>query len=119
MNAKSLVQIYESLSPGEQAKALASWMHAATIDARDTYIPGTQGIADPVRLRGFNELQHRIAGQLQSVLDGHKPERVEQETLMELICSAGKELRATTMQKVTGELGGSAPSSTRRERRAG
>jgi hypothetical protein len=35
---------------------------ALTILARGTYVPGTDEVFDPRRLRGFNELIHRVAG---------------------------------------------------------
>jgi hypothetical protein len=72
MTTKALVQAIAGQSAEEQAKSVAAWLHAATIDARDTYIPGVEGVADPVRLRRLNELQHRLAGELRSVLDGER-----------------------------------------------
>ena len=72
---------------------LAAWAQALTIDARDTYIPGTQAVADPVRLRGFNEIQHRVCGQLQAVLDSVE-ERYSDEVFFGVLLEAGKELHA-------------------------
>ena len=115
MNAKSIFQAFSELSATEQSKLLAAWMHAVTIDARDTYIAGTLGIADPVRLRGFNELQHRIVGSLLSALD--KTVGID-ESFIESLWEDSKELRATTlragMEKIASTI-----ATPRRQRRAG
>jgi len=94
MTAKSLIELIQSQSFEVQAKGLASWMHAATIDARGTYIPGTEAIADPVRLRRFNELQHRLSGHLRGTLDGVK---LSGEFLSELLETA-RDLQAVALR---------------------
>jgi hypothetical protein len=47
--------------------ALLFWI---TMLARDTYAVGGNSIEDPVRMRRFNELAHRVASQMQTVAKG-------------------------------------------------
>ena len=42
--------------------------HALTVLARDTYEVGRDGLTDPSRLRGINELQHRILSFLMALM---------------------------------------------------
>jgi len=115
MNAKTIAQAFTELSTVEQAKCLAAWMHAATVDARDTYIPGTEAIADPVRLRYFNELQHQISSRLMHALD--KSREIDELSIAAL-WEGAKELRAsvlrTSMEKIATSI-----ATSRRQRRAG
>ncbi|GAK55776.1 hypothetical protein U27_02735 [Candidatus Vecturithrix granuli] len=41
-----------------------------TIQARDTYDPGTKGVCDPERLREFNESLHRVVSAVHLCLAG-------------------------------------------------
>jgi hypothetical protein len=97
MNVKSLVLIFSALRADQQVKHLAEWAHAVTIDARDTYIPGVEGIADPVRLRRFNELQHRLLGQLIAVL--HQQSSSEYESFLAMVVENAKELHAVALKE--------------------
>ena len=115
MNAKTIFQVFSKLSSAEQSKILAAWIHAVTIDARDTYIAGTEGIADPVRLRGFNELQHRIAGGLLSALD--KTAGID-EAFIEMLWEGSKELRAAALRAGMEKIAIS-NATPKRQRRAG
>jgi len=96
MTAKALAQTFSALSSDEQAALVAQWSHMLTIDARDTYIPGTLGIADPVRLRGFNEILHRVSNQLRAILADRTcyPDDV----FMEMLTEAAQELHAAGFQ---------------------
>ena len=49
----------------ERQKWVASLLFELTIMARSTYTVGGEGLDDPPRMRQFNELMHRAAGQLQ------------------------------------------------------
>jgi len=55
-----------------QAKitALARLAYEMTVLARDTYEPGTLGISDPARIRGINEVMHRVTSRLVDLLRG-------------------------------------------------
>jgi len=89
---------YKKLDQQGQIRLLGSIAHSLTIDARETYIPGTEGIADPVRLRGMNELQHQIAGQLLSLLnaDGN---RYPDDVFVEMLLNRLDELRCPYARK--------------------
>jgi hypothetical protein len=55
---------YLWLSPEDRWKWIARLLFALTIFARDTYTVGGLGLEKPERMRQFNELAHRVAGQL-------------------------------------------------------
>ena len=120
MTAKSLTQAFATLNLEQQAQHLARWACALTIDARDTYIPGTEAIADPVRLRKFNEFQHRLTNQLRALLE-HDTARFTEEEFCALVVEAVKELHAkqlaSDLEKIV--VPSTLSSSVRRQRRAG
>jgi hypothetical protein len=64
MDESQVIRIYGSLDRNAQILLLARLAHEMTVCARETYVVGTEDIADPQRLRMFNELLHRITGQL-------------------------------------------------------
>jgi hypothetical protein len=61
---------YLSLSAEQKLRWLAQLTFALTVFSRDTYAVGESGLTDPIRMRRFNELAHRIATQLRDQLDG-------------------------------------------------
>jgi hypothetical protein len=68
MTADEVVTAYAALDPTRQIRVLADFAHRLTITARGTYIPGTQDVADPRRLRMLNEVQHRVTGHIRNLL---------------------------------------------------
>jgi hypothetical protein len=112
MNAKALSLVFKSLSKEQQIKHIVAWAHAATIDARDTYIPGVEGIADPVRLRRFNELQHHLSGQLLNLVEGHSG--VDHDLFLTMVFDAAKELQASSLKQKLNTIGSEASPSHRR-----
>jgi len=60
------------LSPDEQAVVLARFVFELTISARDTYVPGSNRVQFPERLRALNEIQHRVTERLVDVLLGRE-----------------------------------------------
>ncbi len=102
MNAKALAHLFSALTTDRQVKHLSVWCYAATIDARDTYIPGVEGIADPVRLRRFNELQHQLAGRLVGLVDGSGAG--DDELFISAVVEAAKELHAVMLKEKLAEL---------------
>jgi hypothetical protein len=60
------VSRYCATPASDQWRWLAKLAFLLSVLARDTYVVGGTGIADPIRMRRFNELAHRVAGQLQS-----------------------------------------------------
>jgi hypothetical protein len=61
---------FAKLSTSEQAVVLARFAFELTIAARDTYVPGSNAVQFPERLRAINEIQHRVMGRLADVLRG-------------------------------------------------
>jgi hypothetical protein len=118
MNAKALAESFAGSSSHEQAKLLSAWMHALTLDARDTYIAGTEAIADPVRLRGMNEAQHRISGQLHKILCDDT-DRYPDEVFMAMMLDVTKSLRANFLKSELEKMGEKAVQQGRTGRRAG
>jgi hypothetical protein len=59
-----------SWSNADKAYFLAVLAHELTVSARCTYEVGTTGVLQPEVLRGFNELQHRVAASLRHHLRG-------------------------------------------------
>jgi hypothetical protein len=53
-------------------KWFAKLLFALTMFARNTYVVGGSGLADPERMRCFNELTHRTAQQLKNLAVGYK-----------------------------------------------
>ena len=60
------------LSPEDRWKWFAKLLFALTMLARNTYVVGGNGLADPERMRCFNELTHRTAQQLKNFAVGYK-----------------------------------------------
>jgi hypothetical protein len=51
---------FKTFSAGDQALFLVRLAADLTVEARGTYIPQSEDVSDPSRLRMFNEAQHRI-----------------------------------------------------------
>jgi hypothetical protein len=74
---------YLTLSHDLRLRWLAELLSALTIFARMTYTVGGEGLDEPERLRRFNELFHRVAGQLRDAATGNpgRPDDVFIKTL--------------------------------------
>src|SRR3954464_10968927 len=70
MTADEAVAAFSALPVDRQIAVLARYAFEITIVARGTYVPGTEDIADPQRLRLLNERQHRVTGHICRLLDG-------------------------------------------------
>jgi len=81
---------YANLSEHDKLLFPAALSHDLTIAARDCYVPGTEGVADPSRLRAFNELQHRISSQQRDMLKA--ADRYPDDVFIELLVSGLEEL---------------------------
>lgn len=87
-------------------------LHRLTVEARDTYAPGSGAVADPERLRSFNEIVHRIsaashralhpheAAEARGLVLGEYPDDEEHETLLgsQLVRAFGASLEAVSAQ---------------------
>jgi hypothetical protein len=68
MTLDEIVVAYAALPTDRQIRLLADYASRLTIIARGTYVRGAEDIADPRRLRMFNEVQHRVTGHLCKLL---------------------------------------------------
>lgn len=62
-----------------KAALLAKTAHELTMRARDTYEPGTRGVTDPARLRGINEVIHRLTRRILTLCRGTEDDWKEAE----------------------------------------
>jgi hypothetical protein len=65
-----VISRFTKLSRNEQAVVLARFAFELTISARDTYVPGSNSVEFPERLRALNEIQHRVTSRLVDILLG-------------------------------------------------
>jgi hypothetical protein len=72
MTVDDAITAFSKMTEEEQGRFLATLAHDITIVARGTYVPGTEEVADPPRLRRLNEAQHLVVGQLIKVLNRNK-----------------------------------------------
>jgi hypothetical protein len=63
-------QRFRSLDAASQARVLARIAQMLTVEARESYEVGTDGVTDPVALRRSNEVMHRITSQISALLEG-------------------------------------------------
>ena len=73
MTQEELLVFYDRLhSPEQRVQFLLTLAFKLTISARETYEFQSTNVVEPTRLRGINELQHRIVGQASRILgNGH------------------------------------------------
>lgn len=82
MTVEDAITAFSKMTEEEQGRFLATLAHEITIVARGTYVPGTEEVADPPRLRRLNEVQHLVVGQLIKLLDKN-PKRYPDEVLIQ------------------------------------
>ena len=82
------------LPPPKKAKFLLNLAHALTVRARGAYVIGSPGVSDPQRLRGVNELLHKVVGHLVYLADADRsgyPDDVLLQILHEVAEEGGAE----------------------------
>lgn len=84
MIIEGAIAAYSCLTLDQQVQVLAAYAHDLTVIARGTYVPGTEDIADPRRLRMLNEVQHRVTGHLRHLLLGDS-NRYPDDTIVRII----------------------------------
>ena len=84
MNVQHAIEVFDNFSPEEKIDVLVQFAHALTILARDTYEVGTEGLGNPSRLRGINEIQHRVTSFL-IALRKNDVKRYPDDVLMRII----------------------------------
>lgn len=88
MKVDKAITTFCNMSREGQIAFLVSYAHWLTVVARDTYEAAAEGVTDPARLRRINEIQHRVTGHLQRLLDDD-PERYPDDVLTTIIVSNG------------------------------
>lgn len=73
MASQAFVDALANSSNGEQALLLSLLGHELTIVARTAYEFQGPGVTDPRLLRDLNEIQHRLHGQIFSLLRNSAP----------------------------------------------
>jgi hypothetical protein len=109
MNAEQFLKKYVTLTVEQRITFLARLAASITVDARGTYVPGTDGVAEPSRLREFNEFLHRVTFQLTHMLSG-TPERYPDAVFAEIVWDfaeavASRDSLVAAMKSVTTETG--------------
>jgi hypothetical protein len=93
MTADEAVSRYTSMGTDVQVRFLARFAFELTILARGTYVAGTDEVAEPVRLRVLNEVQHRVVGQLCKLLEGDSARYADEDIARILIADDEQLLR--------------------------
>ncbi len=74
---EAVIRIFQKLDKIKRMQLIAYLSYELTIYARDTYEPGTGGLLDPERLRGFNEMMHQLTGFILALIQGSDVVREE------------------------------------------
>jgi hypothetical protein len=74
MTPQDCEKLLSTLSVAEQSRLLALVGHELTILGRFAYEFQGPGVTDPRMLRDLNEIQHRLHGQLFSLLHRQRPD---------------------------------------------
>ena len=67
---KEIARIFLTFDKQKQGQFIADLTYELTIYARDTYETGSLGLVDPVRMRGINEIMHRLTYRLLGLIQG-------------------------------------------------
>jgi hypothetical protein len=68
VNSHETTSKYQELNSRHQQQFLALLAYRLTLKGRETYRTGNTGLSAPERLKGINEVQHRILSKLSSSL---------------------------------------------------
>ncbi|HEX4054289.1 MAG TPA: hypothetical protein VHX86_08490 [Tepidisphaeraceae bacterium] len=93
MKRHELLDKYATLSKAQRLAFLCRLAAELTVCARDTYMPGSNQVAKPERLRAFNELQHRLTGHLRDLATGNR-DRYPDDVICGIIFEGARELDA-------------------------
>jgi hypothetical protein len=93
MKRHEFLDKYSPLSKQQRLAFLSRLAAELTLCARDTYVAGSNQVADPERLRAFNELQHRIVAYLRDLAVGDR-DHYPDDTICGIIFEGTRELDA-------------------------
>jgi hypothetical protein len=68
VDTPTAISRFSAAGKDDQLRLLARFGHNLTVEARDTYVPQTDQVHTPSRLRAINEIQHRVLGHIYSLL---------------------------------------------------
>jgi hypothetical protein len=84
MTREEAISKFSALSQNQQIAALASFGYEITLDARGTFVPGTDDVEDPPQLRRLAEVLHRVLSHIWHLTAGHK-ERYPDEVIVSIM----------------------------------
>jgi hypothetical protein len=87
MTREQAISQYSALSDIRQIAVLAAIGFEITIDARATYVPGTEDVANPPQLRRLSEVLHRVLSHIRNLANGHK-ERYPDDVIVTILWEA-------------------------------
>jgi hypothetical protein len=61
MTIGEVEHLVAQFSPQQRIRFVARLLHELTVAARETYVPGSEEIAETRQLRAYNDMQHRAA----------------------------------------------------------
>ena len=104
MKLHELLDRYAGLTKRRRVLFLARLLFESTISGRDTYVAGTDDVADAPRLRALNEFHHRLASHLRNVVSGNR-DRYPDDVICQMILESARELRLRdVLQRAISEL---------------
>jgi hypothetical protein len=84
MTVDEAISAFSSYSAEEKKEFLAQLSYELTVVARGCYEVGTEGLAEPQRLRRVNEVQHRVSAFLWALLRDD-PRRYPDDVLLRIV----------------------------------
>ena len=84
MDCNDIIVIFSSLEVEEKISVLARLALELTILARDTYAVDSESVLKPGQLRAYNEIQHKLLGQLCKFL-AHDTKRYPDDVFFNII----------------------------------
>lgn len=90
MELDSMISIFSSFETEEQVSVLATLAFELTILARDTYAVGSEAVSQSKQLRVYNEMQHKLLGQLCKILS-HDKTRYPDDVFFTIISAMAEE----------------------------
>jgi hypothetical protein len=100
MKLHELLEQYSALSKKQMMLFLSALAAELTVRARATYIPNSDGVENPQRLREFNELQHRVTAHVRDLISDRR-ERFPDAVICQIIWQGVHDLKIEpTLQRV-------------------
>ena len=116
MDTPTAISRFSAADKDDQLRVLVGFGHNLTVEARDTYVPQTDQVHTPSRLRAINEIQHRVLGHIYALLtdsDQRYPDDVIVQIMLE---HDDRLLRAQTSRAFEEAWARGLPSNTSLER---